>query len=62
MTGSTSEQRQGSLKHVPDIRYTLKMYDIVFQCKEKVVLKHIPDITYTLKIYDIIFHYKENFV
>ena len=41
--------------------YTLNIYDIVIQYKEK-FLKHISDITYILKIYDIILQHKEKFV
>ena len=40
------------LKHISDIIYTLNMYDIVIQYKEK-FLKHISDITYTLNMYGI---------
>ena len=36
------------MKHIPQIAYTLKIYDIIFQ--RKVCLKHIPDITFTLNI------------
>ena len=49
------------LKHISDIIYTLNIYDIVIQYKEK-FLKHISDITYTLKIYDIILQHKEKFL
>ena len=44
------------------ITYTLKIYDIVIQCKEIFFWKNIPHIAYTLKIYDIIVQHKEKFV
>ena len=53
-----SVQRKICLKHIPDITYTLKIYDIVIQYKE-FFLKHIPHIAYTLKIYDIIVQHEE---
>ena len=57
-----SAQRKICLKHIPDITYTLKIYDIVIQYKEFFFLKNIPHIAYTLKIYDIIVQHKEKFV
>ena len=41
------------MKHISDMTYTLKIYYIIFQHKEKIGLKYIPDITFTLNIYDI---------
>ena len=55
-------QRKICFKHILDITYTLKIYDIVIQYKEIFSLKHIPLIAYTLKIYDIIVQHKEKFV
>ena len=43
-----SAQRKVSLKHIPDITFTLNIYDIFAMY-----------ITYTLKIYDIVIQYKE---
>ena len=63
------------LKHIPHTAYTLQIYDIIVQHKEKFVetytrynfyFEYIHDIfaiyiTYTLKIYDIVIQYKEIF-
>ena len=43
-----STQRKVCLKHIPDITFTLNIYDIFAMY-----------ITYTLKIYDIVIQYKE---
>ena len=46
--------KKKNLKHIPDITYTLKIYNIVIHYKE-FFLKHIPDKAYVLKICYIIF-------
>ena len=52
-----SAQRKICLKHIPDITYTLKIYDIVIKYKENFFFKHIPHIasytTYGLYFTDI---------
>ena len=49
---NSSVQRNIFLKHISDMTYTVKIYYIIFQHKEKI---------YTLKIYNIVFSTKKFF-